>query len=160
MQTIVTFDWTRSIVSERVAPKSIIEDHRTDVAISKAYAEYVQHLFNYGMNACNDRVLAKNCIVQCFLLVGTQPEILAEDESVVTNIFKVFRRLLIQETNLLSQPAQSESTHELTSLQQEALFLKFHCRLTYREVAKIMDLQIEQLRSLISKTVGVFVREK
>ena len=48
-------------------------------------------------------------------------------------------------------------TQGLTSLQREALFLKFQRRLSYREVANVMDITIEQLRSQISKAVDVLL---
>ena len=50
-------------------------------------------------------------------------------------------------------------TQGLTSLQREALFLKFQRGLSYREVANVMDLTIEQLRSQISKAVDVLLHK-
>ena len=48
------------------------------------------------MNACDDQALVKNCIVELFLLIGGRPDLLQEGESIDTNLFKMFRRLLIQ----------------------------------------------------------------
>ena len=48
-------------------------------------------------------------------------------------------------------------TRGLTSLQREAVFLKFQRGLTYREVAIVMDITMEQLRSQISKAVDVLL---
>ena len=159
MQTIVPFDWSRSVASEEAGATASATNHRTDLPVSKAYMEHVHQLFNYGMNACDDRMFVKNCIVQCFLLVGTRPEP-AKDESFATDIFKVFRRLLIEQTGTNLFSSETEGTRELTSLQREALFLKFQRKLTYREVAGIIDLPIEQLRGHISKAMDILLREK
>ncbi len=158
MQTIVTFDWSGSVAGMPSDAGASRTNQGANLPFSKVYLEHVNHLFNYGMNACHDRVLVKNCIEQCFVLVDAQREA-AKDKSFAVGLFKLFRRLLIKriDANLLSFETQGS---ELSSLQKEALFLKFHRKLTYREVADIMDLPLEQLSGLISNAVKILLREK
>ena len=173
MQSMVALNIrSRSVTTEVLdAMTSASKNCGPNLLVSQVYAEQVHDLFNYGMNACDDQALVKNCIVELFLRVGSRPDLLQEGESVDTNVFKMFRRLLIQQIasrgersisdihkNLFS--AETQMTQGLTSLQLEALFLKFQRRLTYREVANIMDLTIEQLRSQISKAVDILLHKK
>ena len=158
---------SRNVTTEVLDAVIRTSDHEADVLVSRLYAEHIHNLFNYGMNACDDQALVKNCIVELFLLIGGRPDLLREGESVDSNLFKMFRRLLIQQIvtsrkvkfdiheNFFS--AETQMTQGLTSLQREALFLKFQRRLTYREVANIMDITIEQLRSQISKAVDLLL---
>jgi len=159
---------SRNATTELLDAMIRTSDHEADVLVLQLYREHIHHLFNYGMNACDDQALVKNCIVELFLLVGSRPELMQEVWSFDTNVFKMFRRLLIQQI-AASRGRSSSGIHEnffwaetqvtkgLTSLQREALFLKFHRRLTYREVANVMDVTIEELRSQISKAVEVLL---
>ena len=114
------------------------------------------------MNACNDPALVENCIEELFLHIDGRSDLLRESGSIDGNLFKIFRRLLVKNIssttsieNLFSSATQI--TQGITSLQREALFLKFQRRLSYREVANVMDLTIEQLRSQVSKAVDVLL---
>ena len=173
MQSLIALNIrSRSVTTEVLdAITSASKNRGAYLLVSQVYAEQVHDLFNYGMNACNDQALVKNCIVELFLLVGGRPELLQEGESADVNVLKIFRRLLIEQIasreersisnihkNLFS--TESQMTQALTSLQLEALFLKFQRRLTYREVANIMDLTIEELRGQISKAVDILLRKK
>jgi DNA-directed RNA polymerase specialized sigma24 family protein len=162
---------SRSVTTEVLGAMTSASNYGVELLVSKVYAEQVHHLFNYGMNACNDQALVKDCIVELFLLIGGRPGLLQDGRSVDTNVFKMFRRLLIQQTaspgetsisdigkNLFS--VERPMTQGLTNLQREALFLKFQSRLTYREVASVMDLTIEQLRSQISKAADILLHKK
>jgi hypothetical protein len=160
MHTIVTFDWSRNITTELEGATARTAIPWKNLPVSKVYAEQIQFLFNYGMNACEDAVSVKHCIAQCFLQIGARPELRTEDELVVINIFKVFRRLLTQQKGMDLFQKETETMRGLTNLQREALFLKFQCRLTYRDVADIMHLPIEQLRGHISKAMGILLRGK
>ena len=88
---------SRSVTTEVLDAMIRSSNHGADVLVSQFYAEQVHHLFNYGMNACDDQALVKNCIVELFLLIGGRPDLLREGGSVDTNLFKMFRRLLIQQ---------------------------------------------------------------
>jgi DNA-directed RNA polymerase specialized sigma24 family protein len=173
MQSMIALNIrSRSVTTEVLdAMTSASKNFGTDLLVSQVYAEHVYDLFNYGMNACDNQALVKNCIVELFLFVGGRPNLVQERESGNTNVFKMFRRLLIQQMASRGErscsdihkslfSAENQMTQGLTSLQREALFLKFQRRLTYREVASIMDLTIEQLRGQISKAVDILLYNK
>src|SRR5688572_22750232 len=154
---------SRNAITEVLDAVIRTSDHEDDNLVFRLYAEHVHNLFNYGMNACDDKVLVKNCIVELFLLIGGRSDLLRKGASVDSSLFKTFRRLLMLEIvtsrtsieNFFS--VETQITQGLTSLQREALFLKFQRRLSYREVASVMDITIEQLRSQISKAVDVLL---
>jgi DNA-directed RNA polymerase specialized sigma24 family protein len=157
---------SRSAITEVLDAVIRTSDHDADVLVSRLYAEHIHNLFNYGMNAYGNQALVKDCVVELFLLVGSRFDLLREGGSVDSNLFKMFRRLLMQQivTSRTSIEdffsAETQMTQGLTSLQREALFLKFQRRLTYREVANVMDITIEQLRSQISKAVDLLLRRE
>ena len=159
MQTTVTLHWSGTD-NKGVGAKVGSTNARAALSISKVYKQHVHDLYNYGMNACNDSVLVKNCIEQCFLFMGDRPQLLEKDQPVVINVFKTVRRFLIQEKETDLFTSKTEMTLELSSIQQEALFLKFQRSLSYREVAIIMDLPIEQLRRQISNAFGILIKAK
>lgn len=161
---------SRSVTADVVEAMTSASGYGAERLISKVFANQVQHLFNYGMNACEDQALVKNCIVELFLLIGSRPGLLQNGSSVDTNVFKIFRGLLVQQIasagktsasdtskNLFS--AQRSMMQGLTNLQREVLFLKFQSRLSYRDVAGVMDLTIEQLRSQISKATDILLQK-
>ncbi|HMG94013.1 MAG TPA: hypothetical protein VK589_28330 [Chryseolinea sp.] len=160
MQTTVTFDWSRNLTNELEGVTARTANHWKALSVSKVYAEQIQCLFNYGMNACNDGLSVKHCIVQCFLHIGARPELLTEDQLVIINMFKIFRRLLTQQKGMDLFQKETEMMSGLSNLQREALFLKSQCRLTYRDVADIMHLPIEQLHGHISKAMAILLRGK
>ena len=158
MQPIITLDWPKFAAREVVRQKASATNKRADLLVSKVYKQHVNHLYNYGMNVFNDPALVKNCIVKCFLLLASQPEVLDQDQSDATNVFKTFRRLVNPKKDTNVCIPGTEMIGEFTTLQHEALFLKFQCKLTYREVADIMELPIEQLRTQISRAMSVLLQ--
>src|SRR5687767_5323831 len=146
-------------ISSRNATTEVLDavvktsNHETAVLVSQLYAEQIHHLFNYGMHACDDQTLVKHCIVELFLFLGNRAGLVREGGSVDSNVFKMFRRLLIQQMALRGRSisvihekflsTETQITRGLTSLQREALFLKFQRRLSYREVANIVNITIE-----------------
>ena len=69
MQSMVALNIrSRSVTTEVLdAMASASKNCGSDLLISRVYAEQVHDLFNYGMNACDDQVLVKNCLVELFL---------------------------------------------------------------------------------------------
>lgn len=159
---------SRSVTTQMLGVMTSSSNYGTDHLISEVYCKQVHHLFNYGINACRDQALVKNCIFELFLLIGVRPDMVQEGGSVDTNIFKMFRRLLIQQVAASGERSisiihenffsdETQMAQGLTSLQREALFLKFQRRLSYREVANVMDLTMAQLHSQISKAVDLLL---
>ena len=159
---------SRSVTTQMLGVMTSASNYGTDRLMSQVFEKQVHDLFNYGINACGDQALVKNCIFELFLLIDGQPDMVQEGGSVDTNIFKMFRRLLIQQIAASGEgsisiilenffPGETQMAQGFTSLQREALFLKFHHRLSYREVANVMDLPMEQLHSQISKAVDLLL---
>ena len=47
----------------------------------------------------------------------------------------------------------SKALHVLTKRQQEAIYLKFYCNLSYKEVATAMSISVDSIYNLISKAI-------
>ena len=47
----------------------------------------------------------------------------------------------------------SKALHILTKRQQEAIYLKFYCNLSYKEVAATMSISVDSIYNLISKAI-------
>lgn len=157
-----------SVITELMGSMMSTSNHEVEVLVSRVYAEKIHHLFNYGMNACHDQALVKNCILELFSFIVNRPDIVQKGGVVDSEIFKIFRRLLLQQLAVLKEMSKSvtqenffsvepKMSQGLTNLQREALFLKFQRTLTYREMANVMDITIEQLRSQISKAVDLLL---
>jgi DNA-directed RNA polymerase specialized sigma24 family protein len=126
--------------------------------------ELMQRLFNYGMHAGLDRDLVKHCLTKLFSLVRDQPELLQIGISIDSSIFRMFRQPLIHQlvfrrTHVTSDilkiffsGEKNNLMRKLTSPQRELVFLKFHCRLSYSEVAIVTESTVQQVRSEISKS--------
>ena len=158
------------VISEVLGAMSA-QNHGAKVLDLQVYAEKVHHLFNYGMNACDDQVVVKNCIEELFSCISGRPDLLQGDGSVDTNLFQIFRRLLIQHIATRKKKSTAEIRENLfyselpmmqglSSLQREALFLKFKGGLSYREVASVLEVTIDQLRGQMSKAVDVLLHKK
>src|SRR5688572_9746689 len=77
-------------------------DNQRDNELSffRLYKRHVHPLFNYGMHACNDPELVKDCLQELFIRARDQREVRSVDGSVKANLFKIFRELLIQEVSV------------------------------------------------------------
>ena len=53
----------------------------------------------------------------------------------------------------------THSLHSLTKRQREAIFLKFFNQLSYHEVAVVMDLHVDSVYNLISKSIDILRRK-
>jgi RNA polymerase sigma factor (sigma-70 family) len=47
----------------------------------------------------------------------------------------------------------NKALHVLTKRQQEAIYLKFYCNLSYKEVAATMSIGVDSIYNLISKAI-------
>lgn len=71
-----------------------------ELAFSVLYNKYVQRLYNYGVHACKDSALVKDCIQEMFILLWEKRERLTDVTSVNFYLFKSFRRLLMKRLTL------------------------------------------------------------
>lgn len=98
MQSTVKFQ-----LSGRKSPADVDHDvlirnikQGSEQAFSWLYNWHVQGLFNYGMHACSDPELVKNCLQEFFVLVWDQRDDLPAAASVKSYFFRTFRKLLIE----------------------------------------------------------------
>lgn len=103
--------------------------HRQEaLSFSSLYDQHIQHLFNYGMHACNNRELVTECLKGLFTQIRSHSIVLGVNGSVRPNLFKYFRRLLVQKILALEKLSgvfgnTSESPFEFTRL-NDHLFIR------------------------------------
>jgi hypothetical protein len=103
--------------------------HRQEaLSLSGLYDQHIQHLFNYGMHACDNRELVTECLKELFAQIRSRSLILGENGSMKSNLFKYFRRLLVQKILALEKlpgvfANTSESPLEFTRL-TDHLFIR------------------------------------
>lgn len=159
-----------------------------ELAFSLLYKRHVQRLYNYGMHACMDNDLVKDCLQELFARLWDKRETLGVAGSVNYYLFKSYRRLLINrvvskrkfsipfqgqpesvfefipsfESYLIEKETKAyqferlrSSIQSLTKRQREAIFLKFFNELSYHEVASVMEMRVDSVYNLISKTIDI-----
>lgn len=153
-----------------------------ELSFFRLYKQHVHPLFNYGMHACNDHELVINCLQELFIHTREQRSVPGLAGSVKAYLYKSFRQLLVQKvsgqrrlavifTNTFESPFEfmpcaedllterngygmdSKAAMQLSCHQQEAIFLKFYGIFSYAEIADIMDLKVDSVYDLVSKTV-------
>ena len=141
-----------------------------ELPISQLYKEQVQRLFSYGMNACGDRELVKDCLLALFALVSNHPKPMRAARSVDSSFLKFFRGILIQQmadrrnssvVDVLDGffPAGPVRIRQLTGVQREAMYLRFNSGLRCDEVSIVMGLRIDQVRSQVTQAVEMLAHQ-
>lgn len=131
------------------------------LSVAQLYNEQVQRLFSYGMNACRNRELVKDCLLALFAVVRNRPEPIRSADS---RIFRLFRGILVHQlvdrtnssvTNIPESLFQNGpvQTQHVTSLQREAMYLRFNSGLSCDEVSIVMGLRVDQVRSQVTQAV-------
>lgn len=151
---------------------------------SRLYHIHVQALFNYGRHFCDDPEYVKRCLQEFFVRVREEHHLRIAG-SIRSYLFGSFRKLLIEkihtrsftihvtnfhwtqfEFNRLSSDAvladrgpspfnDEQIIQVLTGRQAEVVFLKFHNRFSYHEVASITDVNVSAVYSLVSGAVEI-----
>ena len=78
-----------------------------------------------------------------------------EPSSVFEFIPSVEDSLIRDEQKAHQQRRIKDSMHSLTKRQREAIFLKFFNELSYHEVASIMELNVDSVYNLVSKSIEI-----
>ena len=76
-------------------------------------------------------------------------------ESVFEFIPSFESHLIEKETKAHQYERLRNSIRSLTKRQREAIFLKFFNELSYHEVASIMEMRVDSVYNLISKTIDI-----
>jgi RNA polymerase sigma factor (sigma-70 family) len=75
------------------------------------------------------------------------------DETDFRISYSVENRLIAAETDEFQAKFLKMVTENLTSRQKEALFLKFNCGFDYIQIAELMQISVESVRTLIYRTL-------
>lgn len=96
MQSTLEFQFSRRRSTTDIGDAAQIRNIKQgcEQAFSCLYNRHVQELFNYGMHACNDSEVVKNCLQELFVGVWDQRDTLGVATSVDSYLFRSFRKLL------------------------------------------------------------------
>jgi len=158
-------------------------------AFNELYQLYADILFSFGMIYSKDRELVKDCIHDLFFDLFKYRKNLADNDHIRNYLFKSLKRKIqtpktgkltlvytevIQEENEQKVAAWTNEDVEiqeekiekikkviakLSDHQQEVLNLKFQVGLSYQEIAKILDISVESVRTLVYRAVKT-IREE
>lgn len=149
-------------------------------AFNELYGKYVDILFSFGMVYSGDKEYVKDCIHDLFFELFKYRKNLSETNSIRNYLFKSLKRKVRSkqkgrlqliytaeslewndcsggdgEDDPLQEDIQklAKSIQQLPERQQEALNLRFILELPYSEVASIMDISLESVRTLVYRSV-------
>lgn len=158
-------------------------------AFNELYQLYADVLFSFGMIYSKDRELVKDCIHDLFFDLFKYRKNLADNDHIRNYLFKSLKRKIqtpktgkltlvytevIQEENEQKVATWTNEDVEiqeekiekikkviakLSDHQQEVLNLKFQVGLSYQEIAKILDISVESVRTLVYRAVKT-IREE
>ena len=158
-------------------------------AFQELYSQYADILFSFGMVYSRDQELVKDCIHDLFFDLYKYRKNLANNDHIRNYLFKSLKRKIHSSTTgklslVYTSEMQNEQEQEpdsatvedndeqemqiekirkaiakLTEKQQEALNLRFQVGLPYSEVAKILDITVESVRTLVYRSVKT-IREE
>lgn len=158
-------------------------------AFDELYQLYADILFSFGMIYSKDRELVKDCIHDLFFDLFKYRKNLSDNDHIRNYLFKSLKRKIqtpktgrltlvytedfhdendqktvvfagedydIQEENI---EKIKKIIEKLSDHQQEVLNLKFQVGLSYPEIAKILEISVESVRTLVYRSVKT-IREE
>lgn len=158
-------------------------------AFDELYQLYADMLFSFGMIYSKDRELVKDCIHDLFFDLFKYRKNLSDNDHIRNYLFKSLKRKIqAPKTGKLSLVYTEDIREEneqkvvpwaneegeiqeeniekikriiakLSDHQQEVLNLKFQVGLSYPEIAKIMEISVESVRTLVYRSVKT-IREE
>jgi hypothetical protein len=157
MKLTLTFDdrpFDHKIASLQFSERKV-STQKVYAALSRLYNNYVQALFNYGMQLCGDDEAVKLSIQMLFIDVKENK---MASLTCSTEVYKLFREFLILQTSPTRQstawiPVSISVRPDLSRLRTEATFLRLQCNFTYEEIAAIMAINQESVCSLIHQAI-------
>lgn len=158
-------------------------------AFHELYMQYADILFSFGMVYSKDPEFVKDCIHDLFFELYKYRKNLADNDHIRNYLFKSLRRkiqsskgrkLSLVYTNKIEEKETQKTAvtvedeieeqeenlerikqtiRKLSDKQQEVLNLRFQVNLPYPEIAKILDISVESVRTLVYRTVKA-IREE
>lgn len=158
-------------------------------AFHELYTQYADILFSFGLVYSKDQEHVKDCIHDLFFELYKYRKNLADNDHIRNYLFKSLKRkiqspkgrkLNLVYTNKIEEgsaqktnPATEEEPEglednlekikktfrKLSDKQKEVLNLRFQVGMPYPEIAQIMDISVESVRTLVYRTVKA-IREE
>lgn len=158
-------------------------------AFHDLYMQFADILFSFGLIYSKDQEFIKDCIHDLFFDLYKYRKNLSDNDHIRNYLFKSLKRkiqsshsgkLKLVYTNILQEDNEQnlslgeaeglESQEEsiaiirkamtkLSERQQEVLNLRFQVGLTYPEIAKILEISVESVRTLVYRSVKL-IREE
>ncbi len=158
-------------------------------AFHELYLQYADILFSFGSIYTKDQEFLKDCIHDLFFDLYKYRKNLADNDHIRNYLFKSLKRKIqaskngklslvytsgfLEENDRSSATAESDFQEEqeatieriknaigkLPDRQQEALNLRFQVGLSYHEVAVLMEISVESVRTLVYRSVKVLREE-
>ena len=152
-------------------------------AFQDLYMKYADVLFSFGMIYSKDQELVKDSIHDLFFDLYKYRKNLSDNDHIRNYLFKSLKRkiqlaqktklklvytneiwdeaegkggFLMSETEDLTEENLKEiqqAVDKLSEHQQEVLKLRFQIGLSYDEVARILDISVESVRTLVYRTI-------
>ena len=153
------------------------------------YMQYADVLFSFGNIYTKDQDFIKDCIHDLFFDLYKYRKNLSDNDHIRNYLFKSLKRKIQSPTTgklklVYTQSIQEESEqnssgteaeeleyqeenienirkaiHKLSERQQEVLNLRFQIGLPYTEIARILDISVESVRTLVYRSVKT-IREE
>lgn len=158
-------------------------------AFHELYMLYAEILFSFGTIYSKDQELVKDCIHDLFFDLFKYRKNLADNDHIRNYLFKSLKRkiqspksgkLNLVYTSAFQEESEKKSSSsanddnesqeetiekikkamvKLSDRQQEVLNLKFQVGLSYPEIAKILEISVESVRTLVYRAVKTIKEE-
>ncbi len=158
-------------------------------AFQELYDRYADILFSFGMVYSRDRELVKDCIHDLIFDLYKYRKNLAENDNIRNYLFKSLKRKVLasgkknlrlvysenltqetgnelHETDSDENEEQQDQLNQINQLigqlpekQREILNLKFQLEMPYHEIAEIMDISVESVRTSVYRSIKT-IREQ
>ncbi len=152
-------------------------------AFNDIYYHHIQSLFNYGAKFTNDHVLVEEVIQELFTDLWVKRDRLSTTSHIKPYLFKALKRRILRQLSkekrtialpeneafeltyavLNEQINENEATimqeklnkllDQLTARQKEAIFLKYYERLSFHEIAEILQIEVKATYKLVARAL-------
>lgn len=155
-------------------------------AFEQLYLRYYELLYNYGMKIIDNRFIVSDTIQNLFINLITKYQRLSKTDFVKGYIILSFRNLLfdtLKKRDILSNYTEISDTfsisslddyfeseeimllqikksfQELSSRQQEILYLFYVRNLTHKEISVVLEINIQSSKNLLNRSI-IMLKEK
>ncbi|GGG54942.1 RNA polymerase sigma factor [Bizionia arctica] len=160
-----------------------LKDGNVD-ALGELYDMFINELFSYGMQLCNDKSYVMDCIHDLFLNLYKYRKNLATTDNVKYYLFRSLKNQILKKSNnktslfkenihhnIYSSSIEDEiitseisneralrlsnAMNSLSKKQRKSLLLRFTEERSYEEIADIMEVSVQTSRTIIYRAIKV-----